>query len=106
MCIRDSISARAGGTDFTLTVHGANFASDSTVHWDGAARTTAFVSSTRLTADITAADIATVGTVSITVVNLLTPGGDTSNALPFEITEFGPIPLTNYIYLPLIFNNH
>ena len=98
-------SARAGGPAFTLTVHGANFASDSTVHWDGAARTTAFVNSTRLTTDITAADIATVGTVSITVVNLLTPGGDTSNALPFEITEFGPIPLTNYVYLPLISNN-
>jgi hypothetical protein len=46
-----------------------------------------------------------VGTVSITVVNLLTPGGDTSNALPFEITEFGPIPPSTYIYLPLIFNN-
>ena len=98
-------SARAGGPAFTLTVHGTNFASDSTVHWDGAARTTTFVSSTRLTADITAADIVTVGMVNITVVNLLTPGGDTSNALPFEVTEFGPIPLTNYIYLPLIFNN-
>jgi len=98
-------SARVGGLAFTLTVDGSNFVSDSTVHWDGAARTTTFVSSRRLTAAVTTADIATVGTVSITVVNLLAPGGGTSNALPFEITEFGPIPLTNYIYLPLALNN-
>ena len=99
-------AAAVGGPAFTLTVHGANFASDSTVHWDGAARTTAFVSSTRLTATITGADIGTMDTISVTVVNLLTPGGGTSNALPFEVTEFGPLPPSTYIYLPLILNNH
>ena len=97
-------SARADGPAFTLTVNGSNFVSDSTVHWDGSPRATRFVNNRQLTADISAADIATVGTVSVTVVNNpLAPGGSTSNALSFEITEFGPIPLTNYIYMPLVF---
>ena len=98
------VSATVGGPAFTLTVNGSNFVSDSTVHWDGSARTTTFVSGTRLTGAITAADIATAGTVNVTVVNP-TPGGGTSNALPFEITEFSPEPPSNFVYLPLILNN-
>lgn len=97
-------SATAGDPAFTLTVNGANFVSGSTVHWDGAARTTTFVSRTQLTADITAADIATVGTANVTVVNPA-PGGGTSNALPFETTEFGPITPSIYVYLPLVSKN-
>ena len=98
------VSATVGGPAFTLTVNGTDFVSGSTVHWDGAARTTAFVSSTQLTGAITAADIAALGTVSVTVVNP-PPDGGASNTLPFEITEFGPEPPTNFVYLPLILNN-
>ena len=98
-------SAKAGGPAFTLTVNGANFVSGSTVQWDGSARATSFVNSTQLLADISAADIATVGTVNVTVANLLVPDGDTSNALPFEVTELGPEPPSHFVYLPLILNN-
>ena len=57
-------SAIAGGPAFTLTVSGSNFVSNSTVRWNGANRTTTFVSSSQLTAAIPAADIATQGTAS------------------------------------------
>ena len=76
-------SATAGGPAFTLTVNGSNFVSGSVVRWNGANRTTTFVSATQLTAAITAADIAAAGSASVTVQN---PGGTVSNALTFTIT--------------------
>ena len=76
-------SAAAGGSAFTLTVNGSNFVSGSVVRWNGANRTTTFVSATQLTAAITAADIAAAGSASVTVQN---PGGAVSNALTFTIT--------------------
>jgi hypothetical protein len=79
-------SAVATGPAFTLTVNGTNFISTSVVQWNGSARTTTFASSTRLTAAITAADIASVGTAQVTVFNPA-PGGGTSNpATSFPIT--------------------
>jgi hypothetical protein len=85
-------SAIAGGSDFTLTVSGSSFVSNSTVRWNGANRTTTFVSSSQLTAAIPAADIATQGTASITVLN---PGPATSNALTFTISGPGLTITTN-----------
>ena len=87
-------SATAGGTAFTLTVNGSGFIDGSVVRWDGSDRTTTFVSSTQLTADITTTDIATDGTASVTVFNPA-PGGGTSNALSFTIEEpvvLNPVP--------------
>jgi hypothetical protein len=78
-------TAAAGGAAFTLTVNGTGFVSNSVVQWKGSSRTTTYVSSTQLTAAITAADIASAGTASVTVVNP-TPGGGTSNAQTFTIT--------------------
>jgi len=77
-------SATAGGTAFTLTVNGSNFISGSTVRWGGANRTTTFMSSTQLTAAITAGDIASAATVAVTVSNP-TPGGGTSNGVNFSV---------------------
>ena len=84
-------SAAAGGPAFTLTVNGSNFVSGSVVRWNGANRTTTFVSATQLTAAITAADIAPAGTASVTVQN---PGGAVSNALTFTITGASTPTLT------------
>ncbi|HEX8190549.1 MAG TPA: IPT/TIG domain-containing protein, partial [Pyrinomonadaceae bacterium] len=78
----------AGGSGFTLTVDGANFVNGSVVRWNGAGRPTNFVSATRLTADIPAADIAAEGSAQVTVVNPA-PDGGTSNALTVQI---GPAP--------------
>jgi uncharacterized protein (TIGR03437 family) len=79
-------SATAGGSDFTLTVMGANFINGSRVRWNNIAQTTTFVSSTQLTAQIPADHIAAAGTASVTVFNPA-PGGGTSNALSFTINS-------------------
>ena len=77
-------AATAGGPAATLTVNGGDFVSTSTVNWNGAARATAFVSPTQLTATIPATDIAAAGTASVTVVNPA-PGGGTSAPATFTI---------------------
>jgi hypothetical protein len=76
-------TATAGGAALTLTANGSNFVAGSTLQWNGAARTTTFVSATQLTATIAAADIATAGSASVTVGN---PDLQVSNAQPFTIT--------------------
>src|SRR5262249_20783371 len=73
-------SAVAGGPAFALTVNGTGFVSGATVLWNGAARTTTFIGSGRLTAAIPASDIGASGTSQVTVVN---PNAGASNALPF-----------------------
>ena len=83
-------SATAGGAAFTLTVNGTNFINDSVVRWNGMARTTIYVSSTKLTASILAGDIASAGTVTVTVFNPAPGGGETST-LNFIINN--PVPI-------------
>ena len=82
-------SATAGGAAFTLTVNGTAFVNGATVNFNGAAATTTFVSATQLTAAITAAQIATGGTVNVTVTNPA-PGGGTSGAVTFTINNPAP----------------
>ena len=73
----------AGGAAFVLGVNGTGFLSGSTVQWNGTALTTAFVSSTQLTASVTGILIASAGTANVTVIN---PGGAASAPVPFTIT--------------------
>ena len=69
-------SATAGGSAFTLTVNGIGFVDGaSTVFWNELDRATTFVSSTQLTASISAADVATAGTAGVTVYNSVPGGG-------------------------------
>lgn len=77
-------NAPAGALAFTLTVNGSNFLSSSTVQWSGSSRTTTFVSSGELKANIGAADLASAGKVAVTVVNPA-PGGGTSSAATFTV---------------------
>jgi len=77
-------SAATGGAGFTLAVTGTGFAASSVVRWNGANRTTTFVSSTQLQAAIPASDLAVSGTAQVTVFTPA-PGGGTSAALPFTI---------------------
>jgi alpha-D-ribose 1-methylphosphonate 5-triphosphate synthase subunit PhnH len=86
-------TATAGGAAFTLTLTGSNFVSGSVVRWNGADRTTTFVSATQLTAAIPAPDIAAAGTASVTVYTPA-PGGGTSSAQTFTITAASsPLPV-------------
>jgi hypothetical protein len=55
-------------------VNGSGFVPGSLVRWNGSPRQTSFVTDAQLTAQITASDIASIGTATITVFNS-TPGG-------------------------------
>ena len=63
----------AGSPGATLTVDGTGFVRRSVVRWNGGDRPTTFVSRTRLTAQLTAADVAAPGTAQVTV--FTTPAG-------------------------------
>jgi inosine-uridine nucleoside N-ribohydrolase len=82
-------STTVGGPAFTLTVNGTNFVSGSVVQVNGSNRTTTLVSSSQLTASIPASDLASAGTLSVTVVSPA-PGGGASAALTFTVNN--PVP--------------
>ena len=73
-----------GDTAFSLTLNGSNFLSVSEVRWNGAARPTAFVSSTQLTAQISAADLSVASVAEVTVSNPA-PGGGVSAPRQFVV---------------------
>ena len=75
-------SATAGGAAFTLTINGANFRSGAKAWWNLATLHTTFVSATKLTAAVPAADIAKATTASVYVVN---PGGSYSWTTSFVV---------------------
>jgi hypothetical protein len=87
--------ALAGSAGFTLTVTSTNFVGASVVQWNGAARPTTFVSSTQPTAEISAADLETAGSATVTVFNPA-PGGGVSNTRTFTIKP------QHIVYLPLV----
>lgn len=78
-------SAAAGSTSQTVTITGSNFMNTSSVNFNGSVRTPVFVSSTELTLDLTAVDLATAGTFPVSVTNP-SPGGGTSNVIDFTVT--------------------
>lgn len=87
--------ASAGGAGFTLTLVGAGFVDKTVVQWNGQNRTTTFVSSNQVTAEITAADIAATGKVSVNTLNPSTKPTDNglSNTIAFFVeAASNPIP--------------
>lgn len=85
-------SALAGDQTFTLTVTGSGFQSGDVVQWGGLSRATSYVSSTELTAVITATDITTVGSQVVTVAR----GSQVSSSLEFTVASSIPVvtPIT------------
>lgn len=79
-------SATAGDSAFVLTVSGSGFVPSSIVQWNGSARTTTFVNSGQLTAQVTAPDIASSGSATVTVITP-GPGGGTSTGQTFTISS-------------------
>jgi 6-phosphogluconolactonase len=90
------VSAKVGGGNFELTLHGSNFVASSAVLWNGNARATTFVSSNQLTAEISANDIATPGIAQVTVSNS-SPGGGTSQIFRFDIDS--TIDVQRFLYV-------
>lgn len=67
-----------------LLVTGSGFVPGSVVNFNGSARPTGYSSSTQLAVGVLASDVATAGTVAVTVVNP-NPGGGTSSSQNFTI---------------------
>jgi hypothetical protein len=84
----------AGSGAFPLTANGSNFVATSVVRVNGSDRPTTFVSANQLTAQLTAADTQSSGTVSITVFNPA-PGGGLSGAV--NLTVNNPVPVLSSI---------
>jgi hypothetical protein len=74
-------SATANNGAFVLTVNGSGFGTDALVYWGTATRTTIYASTSRVTANITDADIMNPGMVQVYVHS----GGANSNAVTFTI---------------------
>lgn len=91
----------AGSGAFSLTVNGSDFTVSSTVRYNGAARPTTFVNETQLVAAFSAADVAAVGSVVISV-NTPAPGGGNSEFKSFSVQAAGalPIPSISQINMP------
>lgn len=63
----DPSTVVAGGAAFTLTVNGYGFQATDVLAWQGAPKTTTFVNSRQLTAQISATDISNAGLVQVAV---------------------------------------
>jgi uncharacterized protein (TIGR03437 family) len=91
-------NTRGAGTpgNFTITATGTNYVASSVVRWNGQDRVTTFVSTTQLTAQILASDVASIGSAAVTV---FTPGtgGGTSGAQTFTIQSCNPVPAMDSI---------
>ena len=88
-------SANAGAAAQTITITGTGFVTASVANFNGASRTTTFVSATEITIDLTAADLSTAGAKNITVTNPA-PGGGTSAAATFTVNPASannPVPV-------------
>ncbi|MBC8078590.1 MAG: IPT/TIG domain-containing protein, partial [Chloroflexales bacterium] len=92
-------SATAGGSGFTLTVNGTGFQSGTVLRWNGADKPTTVITATQLQATIDAADIASDGTLAVSVGG---PGGIVSNALPFFISPVAQAELEKREYVVLL----
>jgi len=77
----------------TVQVQGENFLESAQAYWNGAPRTTKFVSESQLTVTLLGSDIAFAGSGSLTVENPA-PGGGASNSLVFIVNAIplNPIP--------------
>ncbi len=91
----DPSAGFAGDPGFTLAVVGSNFVQGATVLWNGADRTTYYVDDQELLAQINAADVASAGTVAVSVFNPA-PGGGTSTSLGFAVQTRPVVPNDNF----------
>ncbi|MGA9885558.1 MAG: hypothetical protein WBQ34_17710 [Candidatus Acidiferrales bacterium] len=79
----------AGSAGFTLGISGKNFVSQSVVLVNGNARTTTFVNATSVQVTLGAGDVASAGTLQISVLNP-PPDGGSSNGFGFNVNY--PVP--------------
>ena len=76
-------SVPPGTPAFSLTVNGANFTPADIVFWNGVPLTTTFVNSHQIVAAVSASEVATAGTASISVSNY-----PASNTVAFQVAKY------------------
>ncbi len=86
-------AAAMGGAAFTLTVNGSGFQPVSEVQWSGSALSTNYVSGNTLTASVPAADLASGGNVTVSVVTPAPGGGSASASFAVDY----PMPVLSAI---------
>lgn len=92
-----------GDSQFILTVNGMGFISNSLINYNGAVRTTTFVSSSLLSIIISASDLATVGIYPVLVDNPA-PGGGISNTQDFSVNP--PNQQVEFVMVPGTFTGN
>ncbi|MBX3055949.1 MAG: IPT/TIG domain-containing protein [Anaerolineae bacterium] len=93
--ISPSMSGLNGVQSFTLTAQGVGFTPSTVVRWEGASRTTTYVSEFMVTAVIPASDVDEAGVFNVTVYD---PDRSLESApLPFTV-----VPMLHRVYLPFI----
>ena len=88
-------SANAGSPNLTLTVNGTNFSNASTVTWNGSNRTTTFINSTQLTADIPSTDLSTPGNATVGVTTAGAPTASNTQIFTINSVSGGIFTLTS-----------
>ncbi|MBV9788003.1 MAG: IPT/TIG domain-containing protein [Chloroflexi bacterium] len=78
---------QVGENDFTLTVAGTGFATNAVVQWNGAPLTTTVISLAEATAVVPAAQVAVLGTATITILS----NSATSNGMTLSIVGGDPV---------------
>jgi IPT/TIG domain len=88
----DPQSALPGGTAFKLTINGTGFVPASVIRINNTDRITTFISSTQLSTEVPASDIAAAGALAVVVVSPI-PGGGSSNVVSFPVSTSNPLPV-------------
>ncbi len=90
-------SVTAGSPAFTLTINGTNLVPESVLNVNGAAESVTYVSPTQVTANISAAVIASPGTVNLSITNPVGgvdyAGGGTSSTVALTVTQASTQPI-------------
>ncbi|HWW62255.1 MAG TPA: hypothetical protein VN181_12865, partial [Thermoanaerobaculia bacterium] len=81
-------AAEVGGDPFVLTINGFNFASGAIVSFDGEVHASTFVSATRITVSVTAADLVVARNIAVRVTN---PDGTVSDAVELPVIVIPPV---------------
>lgn len=92
-------AVQSGSDDFTVTVNGNGFDEDSTVEWGTTPLSTSYVSANQLTANVPSSLLTSIGWAAVSV-NSPSPGGGTSNALPFSIYAAINLMANHLLYDP------
>ncbi len=89
-------SKNIGDTSFSMIINGTNFINGSVVNFNGSPRTTAYSSSTQLTATILTSDMSVATSSALITVTNPAPGGGVSNAQIFSVVTIA----TQFVILP------